>query len=278
MIVPRMGLSHVVRSGVVRTIAASRPYLANTLSMITYESSKLWQSTWFLALALGAGVGVGAWWLQTRAAGTASSASASDSPAPAPVAIKTAVKADVALLVPPKVLEDGRPSDFTPEDWAALKDAMSKTPNPRTELERVVRYLRFQKGFEQWQKLQDGPDVATRHQLAARLLEQVPERMSQGELMMGEAQMLQAALLADLEPNEDVRKQKLERAQAALGAAAPKLDVRQQARDAGLLSEYKRRETAILADYQSRPEPQRNPSKLSDDLETARRAVYASKN
>lgn len=244
--------------------------------MITYESSRLWQRTWFLALALGAGVGVGVWWLQTRATGTTSAASAPG--APVPVVVKTAVKAEVALLVPPKILEDGRPADFTPEDWAALKGAMSKTPHPRTELERVVRYLRFQKGFEQWQKLQDGPDVATRHQLAARLLEQVPERMSQGELMMGEAQMLQAALLADLEPNEDVRKQKLERAQAALGAAAPKLDVRQQARDADLIKEYKQREAAILADYQSRPEPQRSPSKLSDDLETARRAVYASKN
>lgn len=244
--------------------------------MITYESPKFWQRTWFLALALGAGAGVGVWWWQTHKAAHLDEASVADQQA-APVAKPTA-KADVALLVPPTVLNDGRPSDFSPEDWAALKEAMSKTANPRAELDRVVKYLRFQKGFEQWQSLQDGPDVATRHQLAERLLEQVPDRMRQGELTGGEAMMLSSVLLADVEPNEEIRKQRLERAQADLGAAAPQPSAEQQAREASLQTEYKRREAAILADYQSKPESQRNPSKLSDDLETARRAVYASKN
>lgn len=242
--------------------------------MITYESPKLWQRTWFLALALGAGAGVGAWWWQTHGP-----AHAEVPPADVPLAAaKPATKVEVALLVPPKVLDDGRPSDFTPEDWAALKGAMSKTANPRAELDRIVKYLRFQKGFEQWQSLQDGPDVVTRHQLAERLLEQVPERMRQGELTMGEALMLESALLADVEPNEEVRKQKLEKAQALLTASAPQPSAAQLAHDAALQTEYKRREAAILADYQARPETQRNPNKLSEELEAARRAVYASKN
>jgi hypothetical protein len=244
--------------------------------MISYESPKLWQRTWFLALLLGAGMGVGVWWWQVHAAPSdgAQAAAQPDSAKPA----KRPVKAEVALLVPPKVLDDGRPSDFSPEDWAALKEAMKKTANPRAELDRVVKYLRFQKGFEQWQSLQDAPDVLTRHQLAQRLLEQVPERLHQGELTMGEALLLESALWADLEPNEDMRKQKLEAAQAMLSAAAPQPDSELQAREAALQTEYKRREAAILADYQTKPEAQRNPAKLQDALEAARRSVYSGKN
>lgn len=245
--------------------------------MITYESPKFWQRTWFLALLLGGGVGAGVWWWQTQAGAHAPDHQRAESPRPDAV-VAQPVRADVALLVPPKVLDDGRPADFTPEDWAALKEAMSKTANPRAELERVVKYLRFQKGFEQWQSLQDAPDVATRHRLAERLVEQIPDRLRQGELTMGEALMLEAALWADLEPNEELRKQRLEQAQQELMAAAPQPDSEQQAREAALHVEYKRREAAILADYQAKPESQRNHAKLEEALESARRAVYASKN
>ncbi|HEX5357837.1 MAG TPA: hypothetical protein VFW93_16660 [Aquabacterium sp.] len=247
--------------------------------MITYENPKLWQRTWVLAMVLGGGVGVAAWWWQTHAA---QQAEAAPEAAPAVSAKTGAQKAvatvDSALLVQPRIMEDGRPSDFTPEDWSALKEAMSKTANPRSELERVVKYLRFQKGFEQWQSLQDSPDVTTRHQLARRLLEQIPDRLKQAELTMGEALMLEAALWTDLEPNEELRKQKLEQAQSALTSAAPQPDAEQQARDASLLKEYKRREAAILADFQAKPEGQRDQAKLEQALEAARVSVYGRKN
>jgi hypothetical protein len=244
--------------------------------MISYESPKLWQRTWLLALLLGAGVGGGVWWWQTHSAQT--SAPGSASPSSGASAPRMPAKQELALLVPPKVLDDGRPADFSAEDWSAMKEAMSKTANPRAEMDRVVKYLRFQKGFEQWQTLQDAPDVVTRHQLAQRLLEQVPERMRQGELTMGEAMLLASALWTDLEPNEAVRKQKLEEAQALLNSAAPQPDGEQQAREATMLAEYKRREAAILADYQTKPEAQRNQAALQDALEAARRSVYSGKN
>jgi len=110
------------------------------------------------------------------------------------------------------------------------------------------------------------------------LLEQVPERMRQGELTMGEAMLLESALWADLEPDEAVRKQKLDEAQATLNTAAPQPDAEQQAREASMLAEYKRREAAILADYQTKPEAQRNQAALQDALESARRSVYSGKN
>lgn len=252
----------------------------NAVPMISYEDDKPWQHTWVLALLLGGAVGVGAWWVQTHGLPQGDEAPVDSKPVAkaAPAADKAVAKPDLALLVPPTVLEDGRPSDFSLEDWAALKEAMSKTANPRSELERVVKYLRFQKGFEQWQSLQDSPDVGTRHKLAQRLLEQIPERLKQAELTMGEALMLESALWSDLEPNEEARKLKLEQAQVKLNGAAPQPDAAQQAREAALQKEYKRREAAILADFQSKPESQRDQAKLEQALDAARMAVYGRKN
>jgi hypothetical protein len=243
--------------------------------MITYQSTRWWQSPWFIALTLGVGV-VGVWWWTSGHAGQEAAMKAEAS-ASAALAVRKAAVPDSAILVAPKVLDDGRPSDFSVEDWTALKSAMSKTPEPEAELARVVKYLRFQKGVAQWQSLQDGSDLTKRKQLAERLLDQVPERLAQSELTYGEATLLQAALMADLEPNEDVRRQRLEALQPQLKAAAPQIDPQQQARDENLEREYKRREAAIVADYQSRPESQRNHDKLEQDLDAARRAVWDGK-
>jgi hypothetical protein len=236
----------------------------------TYEDpSKFWQRTWFLALAIGVGPGAGFWWWQAE--GVAQPPAAPKTAATKRAAVANPDLPELALLVPPKMSGDGRPSDFTPEEWAALKDAMAQTPNPRAELDRVVKYLRFQKGFEQWQSLQDGPDVLTRRKLAEKLLGQVPERLAQAEVTYGEAALLQTSLIADIEPNESLRQQRLEQAQAQLAAAAP------TASPDVLYPEYKRREAAIVAAYQALPESRRDPGQLTRDLDAARVAVYGSK-
>lgn len=241
------------------------------------ENPKFWQRTWFLALVIGAAAGAGVWWWQARNVGP-------DEGVKPQAAAKTAAPArsseptvDSALLVPPSVGQDGRPSDFEPEEWAALKDAMAQTPNPRAELERVVKYLRFQKAFEQWQSLQEGPDVATRRKLAEKLLQQVPERLAQAEVTYGEAAMLQAALLADIEPNEGLRQQRIEQAQAQLKAASPQSSPEEQERERRLRDEYERQQNVIVRAYQAQPENQRDPARLARDLDAARIAVYGSK-
>jgi hypothetical protein len=174
----------------------------------------------------------------------------------------------------PTVLADGRPSDFTPEDWAALKAAMSSQPNGKAEMERVVTYLRFQRSFEQWQALADSRDVQQRHQLAESLLTQVPDRLSKGEVTLGEALLLSTALLTDLESDERLREQRLIQMRNKFEALAPQPDAEQAAREAERQTEFKRRQSAIVASWQAQPEGKRDQAALERDLEAARRAVY----
>jgi hypothetical protein len=237
----------------------------------TYDDSpRFWQRTWFLALLLGVAVGTGIWWWQTQS-GSQTAAPAEAQAAAKPKARKVSAEPESALLVPPTVGDDGRPSDFTAEEWAALKDAMAKTPNPRAELERVVKYLRFQKAFEQWQSLQEGPDALTRRRLAEKLIEQLPERVAQVEVTCGEGLLLQASLMADIEPNEGMRQQRIEQMGTKLCDAGPAAIA--DPRD----PEYKRREAAIVAAYQALPEARRDPTQLTKDLDAARIAIYGSK-
>ena len=172
------------------------------------------------------------------------------------------------------MLSDGRPSDFSPEDWAALKAAMSTQANSKAELERVVAYLRFQRNFEKWQSLADSRDVQQRHLIAQNLLDQLPERLTKGEVTMGEALVLSSALVADMEPDARLREQQLIALRGKLDAVAPRADAEQLARDAERQAEFKRRQAAIVAAWQAKPEGSRDQAALERDLETARRAVY----
>ncbi|MES2092003.1 MAG: hypothetical protein V4532_18785 [Pseudomonadota bacterium] len=248
--------------------------------MITYQTTQLWQRTWFVALIGGLAVGAGVWWLQEHpgedsAQPVASSASAVARPAVHRHAL--ALPEGVDAYSVPVILSDGRPSDFTPEDWAALKAAMSQVSNPKAETDRIVSYLRFQRSFERWQALEGSQDVEARHQLARQLLDQVPERLGKSEVTFGEGLMLGTALLMDLEPNEATRAKRLEELRQKMSASAPKTDSDQIEREAQQLAEYKRRQAAIVADWQAKPAASRDQAKLERELDDARRAVYNTK-
>ncbi len=245
--------------------------------MISYqESTKFWQRSWFAALIGGLAVGVGVWWWQANQdAQEATEAAASAGSAPVSVAAQVPVLASTPGNVSePSVLADGRPPDFTPEDWAALTAAMSNQPNAKAEMERVVTYLRFQRSFEQWQALADSRDVAKRHRLAESLLTQLPDRLAKAEVTMGEALLLSTALVTDLESNERLREQRLALMRGTLERSVPKPDQEQAARDADLMAEFRRRESAIVAAYQALPEAKRDQTALARDLDAARQAVY----
>jgi hypothetical protein len=247
--------------------------------MISYQSTKFWQRSWFAALIGGLAIGGGVWWWQSQQeAAQVTEVSSASAPKAAPNRMPALAAPMVSgMASTPTVLPDGRPSDFTPEDWAALKAAMSTQPNAKAETERVVSYLRFQRAFEQWQALADSSNVQQRHQLAENLIGQVPGRLTKGEVTMGEALLLSTALLTDLEPNEHLREQRLESVRAELTAAIPQPDERQVARDAERLAEFNRRQAAIVAADRAKPEGSRDPAALGRQLEEARRAVYDSK-
>lgn len=243
--------------------------------MISYQSTKFWQRSWFVALIGGVAIGGGVWWWQSQQDADQVAQAAPASAPSAPSGRMPVLAA--APLVPgassPTILPDGRPSDFTPEDWAALKAAMSTQPNAKAETERVVSYLRFQRAFEQWQALADSSNVQQRHQLAEGLLTQIPERLTKGEVTMGEALLLSTALLTDLQPDERLREARMQVMRDRLTSAIP-VDEQQAARDAERHAEFNRRQAAIVAAYQAKPEASRDPEALRMDLDAARNAVY----
>jgi len=245
--------------------------------MISYQSTKFWQRSWFVALLGGVAIGGGVWWWQSQqeagqAGEAVSAASAPSAPSNRLPALAAAPLVSGGASTP-TILPDGRPSDFSPEDWAALKAAMSTQPNAKAETERVVSYLRFQRAFEQWQALADSSNVQQRHQLAENLLSQLPDRLTKGEVTMGEALLLSTALLTDLQPDERLRESRLQAIRDQLTNAIP-VDEQQVALDAERHAEFNRRQAAIVAAYQAKPEASRDPNALAADLQAARNAVY----
>lgn len=227
---------------------------------------------WGGVVVIGLVIGGAWWWTQGRtdpadAAPTGASAPAIGMAQHRPMGV-------TPLTEPPQVLPDGRPSDFPEDEWKALQETVGKGPNGQAELKRVTAYLRFQRGFEQWQSTQDRGDPQERKALAQQLLGAVPERLKQSEVTMGEALMIAAALYGDLEPDESARSVKLDQFRIKLEAVAPRQDNAAEMREANCLAEYKRREAIIQQEFLSKPEGQRDHKKFEADLDVAHRAVY----
>ena len=246
--------------------------------MISYDRSHAkspW--VWVGAIAVGLGVAGGLWWAQGGGDGSANPEASASAPS-APMAARQAASAPMIVLdQPAPVLPDGRPAEFTEEEWRALQDTVAKGPNAASELKRVTAYMRFQKAFTQWQAEQEtdhNPKV--RKAMAEQLLAAVPERLKQSEVTLGEALMLAAVLYNDIEPDEAARSAKLDQFRIKLEAVAPKPDNAAEMREANCLAEYKRREALIQQDFISRPDSQRDHKKFEADLDAAHRAVYES--
>ncbi len=241
-------------------------------AMISYDRSSgksmfIWGGAVILVVALGAAL----WWSQSRQAQELGAEGAASGGGEAMRGFPGGV---TPLGEPPQVLPDGRPSDFSQDDWQALQETVGQGPNGQAELKRVTAYLRFQRGFEQWQAMQETSSAQERKGLAEQLLQAVPERLKQSEVTMGEALMIATALYGDLEPDEAARSVKLDQFRIKLEAVAPRVDNAAEMREANCLAEYKRREAIIQQEYLSRPDPDRDQKKFEADLDAAHRAVY----
>jgi len=243
-------------------------------AMISYDrSSGKSRFIWGGAIAVVLVAGGALWWTQARDGGQG--AASTDAAASAATSSMRGFPTGVyPLSEPPQILADGRPSDFSEDDWKALQDTVGQGPNGQAELKRVTDYLRFQRGFEQWQAMQESSSAQERKALAEQLLSAVPDRLKQSEVTVGEALMIAAALYGDLEPDEAARSAKLDQFRIKLEAAAPRVDNAAEMREANCLAEYKRREAIIQQEYLSKPDPDRDQKKFESDLDAAHRAVY----
>jgi hypothetical protein len=145
-----------------------------------------------------------------------------------------------AVLDEPELLPDGRPSDIDAEDWAMLKQATVDHPNPKAELERLTKFLRFQRGVEAWQALSDQGDTPERDKLAQKLIESLPAHLVNAEVSMPEALMLCAALLHGDRGEDAGVDQKVEQCKTRLEQSLPPPD-----------KEKLRKEEACRADWEA---------------------------
>lgn len=101
-----------------------------------------------------------------------------------------------------------RPSFVSEMEWMMLKGTAQQNPQPDVELTRLVNFLRFTKQLELWEGLPRSADAGRRQALAAQLLDDLPSRVSHGEMDLKAAQQTQAALLKDVVADPQARKQR----------------------------------------------------------------------
>jgi hypothetical protein len=171
----------------------------------------------------------------------------------------------------------GLAGDASVDNDPGLKSALSKDASGEQELKRVTSFLRFQRMFEKYQEFgQDAKDVAAKRDMAQQLVELLPERVGGAELSYAEGLLLCSVFLETLEADEAKRTARLTACGEQLEKVAPKTETDQQAKEVACRLEYRRRESALVAEYQSDSPATRDPVKLEKALEKAKQEVFNS--
>lgn len=166
-----------------------------------------------------------------------------------------------------------RPADIDPKAWAHLLDAVRNHPQHDRELHRLVGNLRFTRDMDQWTALKDQPSALERAQVGQRILDALPVRFANQEVTGPEALVLQAAIYADMIPDETQRKPMEDAArQALLRAMEPDAarEAKLKAEDAQA-ADYKEREAVIMKRFKDQLIDQ---SQMERELDAARMAAY----
>lgn len=174
----------------------------------------------------------------------------------------------------PAVLSDGRPSDVSGDDWAALQAALAKVGVPAAEAERIVNYNRYQRSFESWQNLDQTEEASRRRRAAQALMNELPTHVGRGDFTLLEAVLIGSALIAEIEPDAERRTARLDAWQSEVLTVLPvptEDEIKSNA--ATRETELKRRQALAFADWQAQTDPaQRTPARLEQALEEVRRA------
>lgn len=241
--------------------------------MITYQRSKTWQFAVVGVAVLAAGAAAYWWYGQKEGDDRGGVVLAEGKGAPQGWLKPDVGNEDPVAALKPSVLSDGRPSDIQPDDWAMLNAVLEKMGMQKAEGQRIVGYLRYQHTFESWQTLDETKEGKKRQRMAQALLGELPDRLASGEFTPIEANLMGAVLLADMEPDENKRNQRLEEMQAKFNSIMPMSEDEQQMLAKNRQTELKRRQATAFAEWQAKTNPaERTQAKLEQAMEEIRRA------
>src|SRR5690606_15711493 len=108
-------------------------------AMISYQRTKLWQKPWVISLTVAAVVVIAAMWPTD---GDNEGAAAQSTSAPTTGTSTDPMTPGIGPQgheLPPN--DEGRPVDFTAQEWSTLTAAAAESEHPHAELARLVGYL-----------------------------------------------------------------------------------------------------------------------------------------
>lgn len=111
--------------------------------------------------------------------------------APAQARARQAALVATASPVEPTIAE--RPDYVSEMEWQILKGVVANSADPDRELGRLVAKLRFTRQLELWQEM--APQDVRRHALTLRLLEDIPQQVTNRDLDPDVARTLQQQLV-----------------------------------------------------------------------------------
>lgn len=241
--------------------------------MITIEKNRSWAGIAIVAgVALAGGL---AWWAlspqgePTDPSGASASGSMWQWSSTAP--------GEQASAPTTSILADARWANVNAEDQSTLEGALGKShPNAKAEAARIVSYVQYHRAFEGWQGLDEQKQARERRQLAEGLFKELPERLKSGEFTLMEAALMGAVLIAEAEPDEARRTQRVEAWQAQLATIVPNPEDEARMAAQNRETEYMRRRATAFGEWQNQTDPtQRTPAKLEQAMAEINRA-YAS--
>jgi len=229
--------------------------LAMAVAVIVFVAVGVFGVGW---LVKGDVAGAGA----NAAAGERAARPASDAPTERPSSLVSGGSGGSAAV-------DARPPGrLSAAQWRTISDRIEPGPGHDSELARIASLLAFQDSVARLRELRDDPAAADeRRRLAREIDAGIELHLARREATGPEAMQLKTAVLAELEPDASARLSQLQAFRQRISAENP------PANDPRVAA-YQRQEAAIVAEWQSGPESQRDPAVLARRLQQLQVAVF----
>lgn len=223
------------------------------------------------ALAL-IGLVLGVWaWPAANDMPLAATATADTLPVAGPPAESEVIPPPAVVTRPAATVasESPAPDGLTPQEWTQLRQALADTPHAASELQRIARWLGFQRRGQRFQdalhRHDHSPETLT---LARQIDGEIDTHLNQGELSGPEALALKSAVLTELEPDVQAREQALARwRQGQIDRASAAADPRDAA--------YLAAQADVLTQWRTPSNHAPDNAALQSQLTRLREHVYA---